>query len=100
LEYHLQQLHGLANTCSKFTLLRKTATCTKFNTQQISQTNLFGSSACSVFTSEVSRGGGASGGNTGAAIGNAGGGNGGGKAFVFNCISHDGRGMLSHRENE
>jgi hypothetical protein len=67
---------------------------------QNSQTNLFGSSACSVLASEVWRGGGASGGNIGAAIGSAGGGNGGGNAVVLNCIPHDGRGMLSHRGNE
>lgn len=66
----------------------------------ISQTNLFGSSACSAIASDVWRSGGASGGNIGAAIGSAGGGNGGGNAVVLNCIPHEGRGMLSHRGNE
>lgn len=65
----------------------------------ISHTNLFGSSACSIFASDVCWGSGASGGKTGAAIGSAVGGIGGGNAAVLNCKPHDGRGMLSHCGN-
>jgi len=62
----------------------------------ITFTNLFGSSACSIFVSEACRSGGASGGNTGAAIGNALGGNGGGYTVLLNFTPDDGRGILSH----
>lgn len=65
----------------------------------ISYTNLFGSSAWSLFVSDVGGSGGASGGKTGAAIGSAVGGNGGGNAVMLNCIPHDGKGMLSHGGN-